>query len=282
MSDNSFRPPSGERPPDSSGESRADSRGESERPFWQLGGWLDDLRLGIAFLTRLPVPGAVGGSTLAEAMRVFPLVGALVGLAGGLVYAGALGLGLPALAAALFALATTALVTGALHEDGLADTADGLGGGQDRARRLAIMSDSRIGSFGVLALLLSVLARASLLAAMAPGAGLAALVAAHALGRAVLPLAMARGHPAKSSGLAASAGRPQEGMALGALAIGAILAWLALGPVDGALALAVALAAAYVLHRLAHRLIGGYTGDILGAIEQLGEIAVLAVAAATA
>jgi adenosylcobinamide-GDP ribazoletransferase len=277
MSDNSFRSPPGE-PPGSRGET---SRG-SARPLWRPEGWLDDLRLTFAFLTRLPVSVPVPAPRLAEAARVFPLAGALVGLAGGLVYAAGLSLGLPALAAALFALAATALSTGALHEDGLADTADGLGGGRDRAERLAIMSDSRIGSFGVLALLFSVLARASLLAALPAWSGLAALVAAHALGRAVLPLVMARGHPAKTSGLGASAGTPPDATALTALAIGAVLAYLALGPIVGALTLAAALAAAYALARLARRLIGGYTGDILGAIEQLGEIAVLAAAVAAA
>jgi adenosylcobinamide-GDP ribazoletransferase len=243
-------------------------------------GWVEDLRLALAFLTRLPIPGRLAPRPLAVAVRCFPLVGFVVGLGGGLVYALGLKLGLPALGAALFGIVATGLLTGALHEDGLADSADGLAGGQDRERRLAIMSDSRIGSYGVLALIVSVLARASLLAALPADQGIAALIGAHALARAAMALVMARSLPAKSGGLGAAAGKPAEGAALVALAIAAIIAWIALGPVAAAIALVAIIALTWLTARLGKRLIGGYTGDLLGAVEQVSEIAILAVAAA--
>ncbi len=248
--------------------------------IWNPLAWLEDLRLALAFLTRLPIRGDLAPRPLAAAVRCFPLVGVVVGLGGGLVYALGLKLGLPPLGAALFAIVATGLLTGALHEDGLADSADGLAGGHDREQRLAIMSDSRIGSYGVLALIVSVMARASLLAGLPSAHGIAALIAAHALARASMALVMARGMPAKSGGLAADAGKPAEGDALVALAIAAVIAWIALGPVVAAVALVATLILAWAMARLGKRLIGGYTGDVLGAVEQLSEIAVLAIAAA--
>lgn len=251
-----------------------------ESSFWNPVGWVEDLRLALAFLTRLPVRGSIAPRPLAVAVRCFPLVGLIVGLGGGLVYALGLKLGLPALGAGLFAIVATGVMTGALHEDGLADSADGLAGGEDRERRLAIMSDSRIGSYGVLALIVSVMARASLLAALPGDQAIAALIGAHALARAAMALVMARSLPAKSSGLGAGAGKPAEGATLVALAIAAVVAWIALGPVAAAIALVATIALAWMTARLGKHLIGGYTGDLLGAVEQMSEIAVLAVAAA--
>ena len=264
-------------PPPDSGPDPIRAPGAS---IWNPRAWLEDLRLALAFLTRLPIRGAIAPRPLAAAVRCFPLVGLVVGLGGGLVYALGLKLGLPPLGAALFAIVATGLLTGALHEDGLADSADGLAGGHDREQRLAIMSDSRIGSYGVLALIVSVMSRASFLGGLPSAHGIAALIAAHALARAGMALVMARGIPAKSGGLAAGAGKPAEGDALIALAIAAVIAWIALGPVVAAVALVATLIVAWAMARLGKRLIGGYTGDILGAIEQLSEIAVLAIAAA--
>ncbi|MCA1910303.1 MAG: adenosylcobinamide-GDP ribazoletransferase, partial [Magnetospirillum sp.] len=159
-------------------------------PLWRC--WLDDLLLAVGFLTRLPVPGcpAYVEGGLARAMRVFPLAGALVGLLGGVVFVAAQDV-LPPLAAALLALLTTIALTGALHEDGLADTADGLGARGGREKRLEVMRDSRSGAYGVLALVFSVGLRAAALAA-APSAlaGLGALVAAAAFSRACVPAVM--------------------------------------------------------------------------------------------
>ena len=185
-------------------------------------------------------------------------------------------IGLPPWIAALLALGVTVWLTGALHEDGLADAADGFGGGRDRERKLAIMRDSRIGSYGVLALILSLGLRAAALAALAePAAVMAALIAVHAAARAPLPLAMAAAPLARGSGLAAATGRPGLLPALIALALGLAVAMLALGPAAGAASWLVASVAAVIVLALARAQIGGYTGDVLGAIEQAGEIAAL-------
>lgn len=251
-----------------------------------VGGWLADLTVAAAFLTRLRPPGALTPADLAPGrlagtVRAFPLVGAGVGLAGGIVYALAYWLGLPPLAAALCALTVTALATGALHEDGLADTADGLGGGKTVEDRLRIMRDSHIGVFGALALIFSIGLRAAALATLGtPWLAAAALIASGAGSRALLGLLMRRLDPARPDGLAASAGRPSEEGALTAAAIGAAFAVLFLGLGAGIVAAAATAVAAAAVGQYARRGIGGYTGDVLGATQQVAEIAILLVAAA--
>ena len=251
-----------------------------------VGGWLADLSVAASFLTRVRPPGAPPDSApgrLAGAVRAFPLVGAGVGLAGGVVYALAYWLGLPTFAAALCALAATALVTGALHEDGLADTADGLGGGRTVEDRLRIMRDSHIGAFGVLALVFSIGLRTAALATLGtPGIAAAALIAAGAGSRALLGLVMRRLDPARTDGLGADAGRPSEEGALTSAAIGGafVLVFLGLGGGTGIVAAAAATVAVAVVGQYARRGIGGYTGDVLGAAQQVAEIAILLAAAA--
>ncbi|CAA7615611.1 adenosylcobinamide-GDP ribazoletransferase [Magnetospirillum sp. SS-4] len=246
-------------------------------------GWLADLHLAAVFLTRLPLPDAgkppPGG--LAAAMRCFPLVGLGLGLAAGL--AGMLAATvLPPLPSALLAVLALVLLTGALHEDGLADLADGLGARGGRDRRLEVMRDSRTGAFGVLALLFSVGLRATALAAM-PGGWemLTALAAAAALSRATIPAAMQIMAPARADGLGASAGVPDASVAAHAAGLGLVAAAVCLG-LDGALAAACgALLGGLAVVVLARRAIGGYTGDVLGAVQQAAETGVLlAVAAA--
>jgi adenosylcobinamide-GDP ribazoletransferase len=247
--------------------------------------WWAELRAALGFLTRLPIPDSEKPATgsLAQASWAFPMVGLLVGLLGALAYALAAALGLPALAAALIAVGTTVLATGALHEDGLADTVDGFFGGADRETRLAIMRDARSGAFGVLALVFSVTLRAAALAALADrGRVAAALVAAHAAARGGLPLVMRALEPARSDGLGAEAGRPESAGAWTAAALGALIALFALDLLPGIVALVVAGAVMALLAGLARRQIGGYTGDVLGAIEQGGEIVMLLAAAAWA
>jgi adenosylcobinamide-GDP ribazoletransferase len=238
---------------------------------------VESLKITLVFLTRLPVPlGAGAGiAALGRAGPWFPVVGALVGLAGGLAYAAAGLLGLPPTLAALLAVALAIALTGGLHEDGLADTADALGG-RDREARLAILRDSRIGTFGALALLLVVGGRIAALAALAgTRAVLAGLVAAAALSRAVLPLAMRHGGRARTDGLAAAAGRPPAGHALAAAGLGIVVATLAL-PAPAALAAVLAAAlAALAAFDLTRRAFGGMTGDTLGAIQQVTDAATL-------
>jgi adenosylcobinamide-GDP ribazoletransferase len=232
------------------------------------------------FLTRIPVPHPPGGLRLADAAWAFPLVGAGIGAVAALAFTLAQLCGLGAWPASVLALLGSLVLTGALHEDGLADSVDGLCGGGDREEKLAIMRDSRLGAFGGLALVLSVLLRAAALAQLGEAlhAGLA-LIAAHAASRALLPMAMRLSAPARAEGLAAAVGRPGPAAAVGAVVIGAAIALAALGPAPGALALGLAAVAVAAVAVLARRQIGGYTGDILGACQQLAEIAILLVAA---
>ena len=151
--------------------------------------WLDDLKTAVAFLTRLPMPHPQGPmpQNFVRAHRMFPLVGAMIGAAVGLLCLGLRHAGVPDLAAAARALGGSALLTGALHEDGLADVADGFGGGRDAAAKLEIMRDSRLGTYGAVILLVSFAAKISALAALPDSAVVQSLAAAHALSRGVLP-----------------------------------------------------------------------------------------------
>ncbi|MBI2235943.1 MAG: adenosylcobinamide-GDP ribazoletransferase [Magnetospirillum sp.] len=255
----------------------------SESPSETVPNLLAELHLAACFLTRLPLPdaGPVAPGGLAAAMRCFPVVGAVVGLAAAAVHALA-SLWLPTLPAALLAVTALVLLTGALHEDGLADFADGLGARGDRARRLEVMRDSRTGSFGVLALVFSVALRGAALAALPSGwIATGALVAAAALSRALMPAAMQAMAPARADGLGASCGVPHAGVAATAVVVALLLSLPGLG-LGGTLAAALAggLAALGVTW-LARRAIGGYTGDVLGAIQQVSEAAVLLAAVGT-
>lgn len=261
-----------------------------------LAAWWADLKTALAFLSRLPIPVESGpaesGGVLPRAARTFPLVGIAVGVIGAIVFAVAIGLSLPAPVAAALAVTATILATGAMHEDGLADTADGLGGGGDRDHKLSIMRDSRTGSYGALALILSVLLRVFalfLLAAPLIEQGLAdearsvvtgALVAAHAVSRAALPAVMWHETLARETGFAVAAGKPDQTTVLWSLGLGAVIALLCLGLGGAIVALLAAALATAVMVWLARQQIGGYTGDILGAVQQTVEIAVLLAALA--
>ncbi len=244
-----------------------------------LSGITTDIRTGLAFCTRLPVK--TGESNLGQAIWCFPLIGAFIGGIGALVYWFADWVWLyPAISATL-AVAATVLVTGCLHEDGLADTADGFGGGTTRARKLDIMRDSCIGTYGVAALALSFLLRIGAIASLVePGLAAVALIAAHAGARAVLPLFMLALPRARQDGLAASVGAPPGDRVVIAAMLGLLVVALCLG-VGGALITALLLAVLFgVMAWLAMRQIGGQTGDVLGAVEQASEIVILLVASA--
>jgi adenosylcobinamide-GDP ribazoletransferase len=243
-----------------------------------------DVMAGLGLLTRLPIriDGARAARRGAAAAWAWPLVGAAVGLLAALAAWLALTLGAsPAIAAAV-ALGTQMMATGALHEDGLADSADGLWGGWDKARRLAIMKDSHIGTYGVLALLIVTLIRWSALTTLfATGPAWAALIAAGALSRAPMAVLMAALPNARGSGLSQSVGRPSAIVAGNAIVVALALGVLAAGPGILAALLPVA-ATTLALGWLARQRIGGQTGDILGAAQQLAEAAFLATLAARA
>jgi adenosylcobinamide-GDP ribazoletransferase len=241
----------------------------------------EDIAFCLVFFTRLPLPHfEFGGRALAQAIWAAPLVGVAVAVAASLVHLIASAAGLSPEVAAALALATAMLITGCLHEDGLSDVADGFGGGRTREKKLEIMRDSRIGAYGASALLMSALLRWSAITQLGnPFSVFCGLVAAHAASRALLPAFMHLVHPARPDGLAANAGSASVDAAYVSLAIGAV-ALLALG-ISGLVAAATVLALVfYGFRALCLRQIGGQTGDTLGALQQLGEIAVLLVAAA--
>jgi adenosylcobinamide-GDP ribazoletransferase len=213
---------------------------------------------------------------------MFPLVGLMVGLLGALTYACATALGLPPLPAAVLALAALVWSTGAMHEDGLADLADGFGG-TSRARKLEIMRDPRVGSFGVIAIVLALLARVALLAPLAePAPVAAALIAAAALSRALIPIAMLVIPQSRSDGLATRAGRPHPARVAAAAAIAILIVLSLLPPPVAAIAMAAATLAGAMVAMAATRTLGGITGDVLGAIQQVTEIAFLSAVVAMA
>ena len=235
-----------------------------------------DFPLALALLTRLPVHVS-SFERGARAAWAYPLVGLMTGGLAGLGGLAALWVGLPAPLAALIALGLLTVITGAMHEDGLADTADGLWGGWDRARRLDIMKDSQIGSYGVIALVLAFSARWAalwLLFEAGPGPALTGLLVAPMLSRATMPALMAALPHARDHGLSRSIGRPAPATALLAVGLAAGLGLLLLGwAVFGALFWASLLALA--VGWTAQAKIKGQTGDILGATQQVTEIAVL-------
>ena len=213
-----------------------------------------------------------------RAAALFPVAGVLVGIAGGLVLVVAGAIGVPPLAAAALAVAATMGLTGALHEDGLADVADGLGGSTPE-RRLEIMHDSRIGSYGAAALVLSLVVRVACLAAIMTAGVVQAAIAlalAEGISRAALVRLWHALPPAQESGLAHDTGPPDQNAMVIALAIAAALALVAI-PVVGlksaVLAAVFAALATYIFTRLTAEAIGGRTGDTLGACQQVALVA---------
>jgi adenosylcobinamide-GDP ribazoletransferase len=242
----------------------------------------DQFMLATAVLTRLPVASPTEEeTTVAEASWAFPAVGAGIGMIAAVAFFLASSIGLGAWPAALLTLLVAVVATGALHEDGLADTVDGFGGGLDREQKLAIMRDSRHGTYAILALIFSIGLRGGALVAIGSPieAGLA-LIAAHAASRGALPVIMRWLVPARDEGLGADAGTPSPAAMLVAMAIGIFVAIGMLGPIRGAVALLLMGIAVAASAELARRQIGGYTGDTLGAFQQIGEIVMLLAAAA--
>lgn len=240
-----------------------------------------DIATALALLTRLPVRARFDRS--AEAVWAFPLAGLAVAIVAAAVatLAGWATLTAPIIAA--LALVTPIILTGAMHEDGLADSADGLWGGFERVRRLEIMRDSRIGTYGVLALICALVLRFATLSALAhAGVIVPALLAAALLSRGAVPAVMLLLPHARADGLSVQTGRPpREAVVLGAcLALG--LSWLVAGFVPTVLAASAIAAASAAAMAIARAKIGGQTGDILGATQVLAELAALLTFAALA
>ncbi len=264
----------------------SDDATQAMAPIWP--GWLIATATCIRFYSRLPVPALPGENphTLPDfrlVPRALPFAAIVIALPATLI---ALLAGLAGVNALLTAaLAATALIvtTGAFHEDGLADSADGLFGGHTPERRLEIMKDSRVGTFGALALGLSLLLRVSALAAILQGAGAWALAAAVLV---AAPWSRVEGvrilatvEPTRRDGASASVGQPERSVLPIAYGLSGALALLLVAagalPLAGiVLGLALSALTTLWMSRTAIRLIGGQTGDILGAAQQLGEIAI--------
>ena len=258
----------------------------ADGPVWP--GWAIATAICVRFYSRLPVPALPGEADphaipdFRTVPRALPIAALIIALPGALVLAGAGVAGLGGLLSAALALTTLAVTTGALHEDGLADSADGLFGGRTPERRLEIMKDSRLGSYGALAmglaLLLRVFALALILDRAGPIAAAAVFLLAAVLSRLSGVRLLATMAAARSTGASAAVGRPSQRTAWLAYAIGLLLALccsLATGMPLRGLLLGLALTAlnAVLVVRLCRRLIGGQTGDIAGATQQLDEIA---------
>lgn len=229
-------------------------------------------RAALVFLTRLP-GGTLSAADFSRAPAWFGAVGLLLGLAQALVFLAAQQLWPPVIAAMLAVIAGI-LLTGGLHEDGLADSFDGLGSGRPPARALEIMRDSRIGSHGAIALGLVLALRVATLAALGSVAPWV-LIAAPALSRIVMALALRAGPYVRSSGAGTGMTGPLGLPGIGILALSGLVGVLGLTSVSvwAMLAGLVGLLALAGLMRLwAQRRLGGVTGDILGAIQVLGEV----------
>jgi adenosylcobinamide-GDP ribazoletransferase len=239
----------------------------------------DDLVAAFTLLTRLPVARfGRGAPEMASAIWAFPIVGLVIGLLGGAVYWLAEDFGTTPLLGAAWALAAMMLATGAFHEDGLADTADGFGGGRSLDRKLEIMRDSRIGSYGALALMLSMLMRmAAIVALNRPGAVLAALIVAGMLARAGIVLILILLRPARQDGMAAAMGDIPRANANIGLILAVVIPFLLLPFLSAIAVLAVSLGACLAFAKFAKGQIGGYSGDVLGAAAVIVECVALTV-----
>lgn len=236
--------------------------------------------LAVQFLTRLPVPADPGYTPerMARAIRYFPLVGFWLGV----VLAGVYGLSelvFPPVVAALLAVTAGVLLTGALYEDGLADLSDGLGGWLTRERALEIMRDSRIGSYGTLALGLVLALKVAALAGLGGAVAAAALVAAHTLSRVATVVMTVRLPYARKEGKAgfARTGPGHDGMRMvwGTGVVALVALWLAAG-LGATVTALIAASTLYIrLEAMLRRRLGGRTGDTLGALQQLCETAIL-------
>ena len=241
------------------------------------------------FLTQAPIPfvRTIDPPPLAQTMRMFSLVGAVLAVLVGAILLAMVKLNVPPLLAAILAVAAGCLLTGALHEDGLADFVDGLGGGKTRERRLEIMRDSRIGTYGTLALIVVLALRINALVellALPPASMLLVLAAGGAFSRAMVVDLLWATKPARADGLSVLAGRPTRNVAVFTIAIGLALT-LATGlvtqPTAGVIALGLGLAVTAVIRWLAVQKLGGQTGDVCGAVQVTTETTMLVVFAST-
>lgn len=237
--------------------------------------------IALQFFTRVPIPAWVGfeAAWLQHASRYFPLVGVLVGVVAAGVYAAAAWLW-PAPVAVLLSTAAGIWLTGAFHEDGFADTCDGFGGGSTPERVMTIMKDSRIGAYGAIGIGLLLALKCVTLALLPPMTVIGALLLAHPLSRLAASALIYWLEYARAEGKAKPLAQHMSGAefaiaagcaALAAIAVGVsgVIGWTTIA----ATIVAAAIAAAWLASIFVRR-IGGYTGDCLGAVQQLAEVAI--------
>lgn len=239
---------------------------------------MDDLFRAFSLLTRLPMPQVPDGDDgYARCVWAFPLVGAVIGALSALLWFGGQFAGLGLSLSAGLVVAFQLLLTGAMHEDGIADFADGLGGGNDPERRLAIMRDSRIGTYGVVALIVIVGLRWSAIASLGLHMVLAGLICSALIGRLVMAVLPGILETAREEGLGTLVARPSRKALFVALLISAVVLFLHLPSMVAMVSIIAAILSVCWIAMLAKRSIGGYTGDVLGAAGLTAETAALLV-----
>lgn len=237
-----------------------------------------DIAAAVMLLTRVPVRWERFSSTppdLARSAWANPLVGLIVGGVGACSLTAARALGLPALAASLLAVGVQCLATGGFHEDGLADAVDGFGGGRTREAKLEIMKDSRVGTYGSLALLFAVGLRVAAIADLPVTIAALGLIAAGAASRAAIVVILRGLDNVRPEGLGATLRQPTNAELLTAVVLGIAPGFVALGTVLAVGCLAAGVVVAVFVAATARRQIGGYTGDVLGAGQQIFEVSFL-------
>ena len=247
---------------------------------------LGEFVLAIGFFTRLPVPldEETAARPLADASWAFPIAGLIIGLCGSAAIALGIGLNLPPLVLAFLTISLMVCLTGALHEDGLSDCADVLWSGKDSKERLITMRDSRIGAFGVIALVLMLGLKAAAIAHLLTIEGMwntvLATLAAASLSRGFLPCIMRLAPLATEKGRAADAGNPSQQYMLIAAGLSVLICLLCLGFGTTALSLFIGGGLCAALTVIAINRIGGYNGDVLGAQQQILDVTTLTIASA--
>ncbi len=236
--------------------------------------------LALQFLTRIPVPPTLAFSEekLAKSVRYYPLVAAAVALICGIVFL-ALCHTIPTSLAIILVVGTGILITGAFHEDGLADTWDGIGGGLTKDQALSIMKDSRIGTYGTCALLIVLTAKITALIALPVAVIPAALVLGHCLSRLSSVLVIATSRYVRGEGKSkpvVTAMQPESLIIAMATTVPIILFSLVFVPIEALTNGLIGLAAGHIAMRfIFERKLGGYTGDTLGAVQQVSELGFL-------
>ena len=234
------------------------------------------LRAAVSFLTVLPVANADGGPGERLGRAYFPAIGALIGLVAGGTFALLSSLTAPLLAASC-AIAVHSILTGAIHLDGLADCADGLLGGGDSARRLEVMRDPRLGSFGVTAIVIVLLLEVAAISSMSPARGLAALVIAGGVSRLATLWVIALVPYVRASGLGVAVWDARHRLADLVFGSASALLVCAIDWRRAAVALPFVALSAVAVAMLARRRVGGATGDVYGATSELCQLATLLV-----